>query len=328
MIVKSLGRKSGTASIIRYLLKPEKTIGKDKEPVIVRRNIRGKTEKAYVREFEAVQQLRINRRSNMNVCVHTVLSFNTLDASKVTNQAIRDISAKYMSLKGSGNLYLAVAHFNTGTFHIHIVESASNLKGQTARISKAEFAELKKELTLYQERRFPELSHSLPEHGKKENQKNKTLTVAKPYISPRTLSDKEAIKQCCDRIYTKSHSVKEFVAGIRDSGYEVYMRNGRVQGLVSNGLKHRFSKFGYTQEKFAELEQIEEKEVKLMKEFEAIRSRNTRAKEERDMEEEVEIEREIEEIIPEEVEENVEENDALQEEDEEDLNIDYDEPTY
>jgi len=306
--VKSIGKKSGTANVIRYVLKPEKINGKTNTPVIVRRNIRGKTEKAYIREFELNEKQRQNKRTNMNVSVHTILSFKG-DATKVTPQVIRDISSKYMSLKGHGNLYLAVAHFNNPEqIHIHIIESATNLKGQTARISRGDFFLLKKELSLYQERRFPELSNSLPEHGKKAKQ---LPIVAKPYISPRTISEKDAIAMCLDRQFSKAHSVKEFVKGIRDSGYEVYMRNDRPQGVLCNGLKHRFSKFGYTQEKFSELGIIETKEAKLMKEFEAIRSKNTLAKEEQELENEQDLEREVGEYTLEEQEKDTE--DLIQE---------------
>lgn len=146
------------------------------------------------------------------------------------------------------------------------------MKGKGTRQTKAEFAQLKLDLTKYQERHFPELSNSLPKHGKGAIEKQQLHNNERKYKT-RTIFEYEKIQKGLDVAYTDAHSVADFLKRIERLGFQPYFRNDIPQGLWLNGLKHRFSKYGYSKELFEVLEVKAEKETKLLKEFEDIRSR-------------------------------------------------------
>lgn len=271
MIVKTLSRKSGMNQLLRYVLSPDKSVGKDNRMVLVRRNIRGKTLKAYEKEFTAHQKLRVHKRVDMNVGYHTILSLHTSDTSKVTDQMLRDLSSKYMALKGSGNLYLAVAHFNTQTVHVHIIESGNDFKGKANSIRKNQFEKLKNDLENYQQKRFPELTQSLPI-----TQPNEKKQQSENYKNRRTL-EIERVTQLLGQLYPTCHSVKEFIEKIEEK-YPVYYRNGFPQGILCD-RKIRFSTCGITKENLKHLQDIEDKETQLISEFRTIANRNLKTQE-------------------------------------------------
>lgn len=276
-VVRAYSRRGGTAQLLRYALKQEKILNKEGKYVLVTRNLRSKSIDGYIEEFQLNHMMRSYTRKNGLECYHTTISWSYKDADLVTEQVMRDMASKFMSLRSRGSLFLSIGHFNTDSPHLHIIHSATSLNGKSARISREEFANLKIELDAYQNKRWPELIHSLPDHGKAK--RLKTIPEKSAYKNRRTPLDIQKIQKWLDKAYEKAHSREEFISSVEAVGLEIYSRNNRLQGVKFKGLKHRFSKYGITQEMFQHLDEIEQKETKMLQEIESIRSQKSYSRE-------------------------------------------------
>lgn len=300
MIVKTNSIKSsgGVNRAIDYVFKPKKIERDGKKPVIIKKLTRSRTIEGYKKSLKQVQELRMNIRKDMNYAYHTKISLGKLDAEKVNDAILKSIATKFMALRGSLSVYVAVVHFDKPDMpHLHIIHSANDLRGKATRQSKGEFAKLKRELEEYQREKFPELVHSKVEHRNLALKSDKQISGDKFYKNRRTESDKSAIGKQLQSAYAKAHSLKELIRDLESNGYEIYYRNGRPQGICHKNLKHRFSKFGLDKDKFSALKQLEEKEEKILIELNNNRSSNNFEKE-RNMEDlesdQIEIDSEME----------------------------------
>lgn len=168
MIIKNLSRKSGSGQLInyifRYILKDEKQALES--PFIIRHNVRSKDIQGYIREFKENAKYRKNTRKNQVAIHHTILSWSNKDREGLTPEKIKKMARQYMSLRGLNNLYVGTIHTDRDHIHLHLAMSATEISGKTSRISKSDFANLKLSLDAYQREQFPELEHSLSDHGK------------------------------------------------------------------------------------------------------------------------------------------------------------------
>ena len=170
MIIKNLTRKAGsnTSVLLNYLFKyiSEKDKIQEYKPFIVRHNVRSSTIAGYIKEFAAVEQLRLHKRIGQVNVHHSILSFGKLDAPKLNDSILRNLAKQYIKLRGELNLYVITKHLDREHIHLHVAMSATQVNGKSSSISKARFAEIKQELDRYQQEKYPELVHSLPQHGK------------------------------------------------------------------------------------------------------------------------------------------------------------------
>lgn len=168
MIVKNLSRKSGSGQLINYIFRY--ILNDEKQPVespfIIRHNVRSHDIQGYIREFKENAGHRTHTRKNQVAIHHTILSWSNKDRDHLTPEKINKMARQYMSLRGLNNLYVGTIHTDRDHIHLHLAMSATELSGKTSRISKSEFANLKLSLDTYQRELFPELEHSLPDHGK------------------------------------------------------------------------------------------------------------------------------------------------------------------
>ncbi|MBL7684264.1 MAG: relaxase/mobilization nuclease domain-containing protein [Flavipsychrobacter sp.] len=255
----------------------QETYGTDS--FIIKHNIQSNDIKGFIKEFDLCNAGRVHKRVDQTEISHHIVSFNKSDSHKVTESMLADMAKEFIRLRGENNMYVGTVHRDKSHIHLHIAMTGTQLNGLSSRISKSEFAEVKEKLQEYQKQKYPQLSNSLPEHGKAKRELAKDINEPKIYTRRTPLLDKDRIKECLDRHYPTSHSVKEFLQKISIDGFEIYMRNGRPQGVVENGLKHRFSKFGYDVEKFSDLQKTEEKESKLLEQFNSIISKHSRDRE-------------------------------------------------
>ena len=172
MILKSLTRKSGTGQLLNYLFKKEeKLIAGNQPPLVIRHNVRSKSIDKWIKEFDANEQFRIHKRKDSVKAYHTILSFSNKDKEKITEKTLRAVAKQYMKLRGNDNLFIGTAHYDKDHIHLHLVMSGTKyLTGESNRISRAEFHQLKIEMDKWQSRKFPELVNSLPHHGKSKEQ--------------------------------------------------------------------------------------------------------------------------------------------------------------
>lgn len=279
MILKSLTRKNAGAGkllkyIFRYVLDEEKLSSKTQQSFIIRHNIRSRTIEGYVKEFKANQENRLFKRKDQAVIHHTILSWSNRDAHHITDPMLKDIVRRYIKLRGENILYVGTKHVDCDHIHLHIAQSAYRLNNRSSRISKAAFARLKIELDAYQRSRYPELTHSLPEHGKASHllETGKTMAIN---TFDRSQPQKATLQVCLENAYNSAKSTKDFLLQMEAQGYVPYHRAGKLTGLTAaNGRKYRFSKLGYPISLIEELDRHERKQVYALDQLKKLRTRS------------------------------------------------------
>jgi hypothetical protein len=118
--------------------------------------------------------------------------------------------------------------------------------GKSLRLSKTEFGQLKKDIQEYQIKKFPELSKSVVEHGKKEKGK---MSEKEYQMKQRTgrETQKELLTGMLKTCYKKADSKEDFFDMLKNSGIRTYERGGKVSGVIFGESKHRFKSLGYEQ---------------------------------------------------------------------------------
>ncbi len=281
MILKSLTRRNNTLQLVNYLFKQEK--GEKPQPVL-KHNLRSRSTKGWAKEIDANEALRIRRRKDNIKLTHTILSFSNKDKDHISKELLKDISKKFVELRGKDNIYLASSHYDKAHTHLHVVMCATKyLTGESNRISKKEFQELKLALDAYQKEKYPELIHSLPEHGKSLHGRG----AEKEYqFREGKLSQKQQILVTVESIYRQSKSLDHFLAQLISEGYQPYHRGGRLYGLENEEGRHfRFKTIGYDKNKLEELDRQHEHEEKELQEIRDLRESKSLEKEEEKEEE-------------------------------------------
>lgn len=281
MIVKSLSRKSNAAQLVQYLLLrytlKEKDTPKDREhaTVILRHNLRARSLSGFVKEFKENESYRIYRRKDSVVLFHNIISLHPGDKQKISEAILKDIAAKFVSLRASNCLALGVAHRDKEHAHIHVVTSGVQVNGYSARVSKQQFKSIIQTLETYQREKYPELIHSKNNHRSIEAKTKEEMLVS---IKAARQTTKLSLIEQLEKIYNESYSYSEFLTSINEKNYEVYYRNDTPTGLVVEGKKFRFSRLGFDDEKLQRLEAKEKQEVQQLAELQSIRERTTKEK--------------------------------------------------
>jgi len=284
MILKSLSRKSGTPQLLNYLFEKKEKLSDEKHsPLLIKHNIRSQSLDKWAKEFEENESHRLVRRKDSVQAYHTVLSFSHKDKEKVNEKVLKDIAKEYIKLRGENNLYIAIAHYDKDHVHLHIAMSGTQyLTGISSRISKKDFHQLKVALDKYQQEKYPQLSNSLPSHGKgsKPLSRSENENIKR---NERTSSQKETLLELLETSYAKSSSVKDFISSLEEQGHQVYYRSGKLTGVKFEGdRKFRFSRLGYDKEKIAELDRIQLKQEENLRELQDLREEHSNQREEED----------------------------------------------
>lgn len=286
MILKNLTRRSNTGQLVNYLFKNEKD--KKPEPVL-KHNLRSLTTKGWSKEFDRNFDLRNNRRKDNIRLHHTIISFSNKDKNHINPELLKDITKKYIELRGKDNIYLASSHQDKEHIHLHIVMSSIKyLTGESNRISRQEFKEIKLALDTYQKEKYPELVNSLPNHGKS---KSVQLTDQEyGLLNPdRKFSQKQELLETVQAVYDRSKSVDNFLSELKSEGYDTYIRGGKIYGLEDKTERHyRFSTLGIDLNKLEEKDQQAQVETKQLQEIASLRESKSQ-----DREQDAEPEREI-----------------------------------
>jgi hypothetical protein len=287
MIVKTLSRKSNTNQLVNYIFKyvfkeqkqnitqtrPEQSKG-GKGKFIIRHNIRSRSVKGYMKEFKENESYRLVHRKDSVMLFHTIISFSNKDKEHIDDKLLKDIALKFIEERGLNNLYAGTKHEDKDHVHLHIAISGTQLNGRSSRISKQKLHSIKLALDKYQREKYPQLKHSLPEHGK-------GMRLAKEAIVERVKTerqtDKQALLECLERNFSSSKSLEQFLSQIRDSGHQPYFRNGALQGIRYEGqAKYRLSKLGYDKTKLQALSQVKTTQEKTLAELQNLRSGRNR----------------------------------------------------
>lgn len=295
MILKNLTRRSNIGQLVNYILKPEKN---EKAEPILTHNLRSRSANGWTKEFESNDAIRLYKRSDNIKLNHTILSFSNEDKDHISKELLKDISKKFIELRGKDNVYLASSHHDKDHIHLHILMSATKyMTGESNRISKKEFHELKMALDDYQKEKYPELIHSLPNHGKLT--KVQSQDISYPFKdSIRKLSQKQQISETITEVFGKTNSSQEFLSQLKFEGLEPYYRGGTVYGVEDQGRHFKFKTLGFDINKLDELDKNQSKVEVELQDLKDLR-------ESKNLEKEVNDERNIEDDEDEETEDEL-----------------------
>jgi hypothetical protein len=290
MILKSLSRKSESTGqlvgyVMRYVFKEqEDTLQEKIQPkeqgtsFVIRHNLRSRTVlKSFVKEFQENEKYRLVKRRNSVKLFHTILSISNKDKSHVSDAMLKDLAKKFIELRGSNNLYLGTKHEEgVDHIHMHIIVSGTQLNGRSSRVSKQKFHSIKLALQKYQREKYPELINSLPEHGKEKRMAKENLIE---HIKANRQTDKQALLEGLEKIYANATSKEHFLEQLKTTGHNVYLRNGRVQGITFNEKKFRFGRLGFDESKLQALDQpqpLQENSLQLLQQLREEKVKKTK----------------------------------------------------
>lgn len=243
-------------------------------PFVIKHNMRANSINGFIREFEANERGRIHKRKDATIVHHSIISWSNKDSPHITEKMLRDMSKEYIKLRGENNLYVGTVHLDREHIHLHMAMGGTTVEGKSSRISKKEFEEVKVKLQQYQISKYPELCHSLPEHGKANKEKEKEELIKN--ISNRRTSEKESILKCIETNFFKGQSTKEFISLLNADGYKEYYRGEKLTGIQTEKYKYRFSSLGLKLVSLHEKDVIVKEENDTLKEIRQARSKENK----------------------------------------------------
>lgn len=182
------------------------------------------------------------KRKNGVALYHEILSLSGKDNAQVTPDALHDLVLKYLSLRAPGAMAYGVIHTDRDHPHIHLVISANHLNSaKKLRLSKGQFANVKRQLEAYEKETYPQLVHSpvLPGPASKRQKREKTTPGIK---------DRETIKHSLKgKVLTAlaaSCTLSAFEHRLHACGIELYRHRRQPAGVVSGGKRYRFRTLG------------------------------------------------------------------------------------
>lgn len=209
---------------------------------VVAHGLRGNTVASWVKQLKAHEATRVHKRKNSVVLTHELLSFHAADTNSITPEKLERLTREYIRLRGNGK-FLAVPHYDKSHYHVHILASGVDVNGKAMRMSRSELGELKKKIQQYQVERYPELSKSLPTHGRKSKLR---VTDKEIQMKKRTKKQttRERVAEMVNLCRLRSRSDEKFFVLLSEKGMEVYQRGGKPYGVLFNERKYRFATLG------------------------------------------------------------------------------------
>jgi hypothetical protein len=180
MILKHLTIKNrgGVAKLLNYLHNsPDRLRDSNGNSFCIRHNLRNEGVDAWIQEYLDNEEGRVTLRSDSVFMNHVIISFHAEDREKLSQVVLESMAQKYIDLAADNALVVAVPHFEKDHLHVHLAISGVDcFEGKSLRMSQADFANTKEKLQDYQREKYPELEHSIVEHG---HSKKKDLSDSK-----------------------------------------------------------------------------------------------------------------------------------------------------
>jgi len=256
MIVKVKAFKSPQfGRLLEYMTNEKKRLFDEKgKSFAITHNMKGHTIDKWVMQFKENELFRNVTRKDSAYLTHEILSWHKDDAKDITLEKMEQMTREYISKRNPNGMYVAVPHFDKDHYHIHICASGLEYRtGKALRMSRTEFGQLKKDIQEYQLKKFPELSKSVVEHGKKDKAR---LSEKEYQMKQRTgrETQKEQLIGILKTCYKKADSKEDFYNKLKDCGLKTYERGGKVSGVIMGETKHRFKGLGYEQKNIDRLD--------------------------------------------------------------------------
>lgn len=268
MILKIKSRKRATwRQLLRYM-----EDGMDERSIVFAHNLRGNTIDEWVQEFRDNEAYRQVKRSDSTKLFHEIISWAPDDAHLLEQQKLLDLARTYIDMRAPNGMAVVVSHRDPDKHaHLHICLSGISFKeGKSLRLPAKELTALKLKFQAYQRDHYPELVHSIADHGKRA----RAITSEKEYqLKARTgrPSQKEELRAKLEKHFAGARSQAEFFKRLTADGINVYERAGRPYGVLdADGRHHRFTTLGLTHERFAQYDRTATRQ----RELSAVRERH------------------------------------------------------
>ena len=280
MIIKSLGRKAGTraygrrslrsvrggargsqsafAALARYM---NRDVATGEGRAILWHNFPGAREMGedeLIAEFER-NAATLRTRRNGNVLYHEILSFSTghaLDTERLLRH-LADIGQAYLQQRAPNQLAYGVVHHDTEYVHLHLMVSANTLdSSERVRLSKAEFAEVQRQVEVLVLARYPELQQtpiyeierSRQRSAQRAEQVKATTTEQAMQQHRGAKTRKLDLAASLHQAFEQSQSFAEMTEWCRREGVRFYQRGKSVGIVVTEpdgaARKHRLATLG------------------------------------------------------------------------------------
>lgn len=272
MILKNLTRRSGLIQLFHYVFEKERdNLYKSKESLVFSHNYRSTDLKGMIEEFQQNELHRLHHRKDGVLVNHLVLSFNPNDSRFLTDEIIKDLVKKCIGIKLDRALVCGTEHLDKDFRHVHLIWSSIEYKtGKSLRMSRTEFKNWKIELDKYQKEKYPELSHSLPSHGKQKD-------FLQKHIDRRHTELKEIVT-VLRQVVIHSVSKQDFILKLEATQCKPYFRSDKVNGVMFNNRKYRFTTLGLSHSMIENIKNLGI-EIKNLDQFKSLRDRNSRSRE-------------------------------------------------
>lgn len=246
MIIKSLSHKTPSFSqLAHYILQEhDKPAPVGLNRFIYTKNLKGHTVDQWIKELETNESYRLHHRRNQTYLNHVIISWHVLDRQNITTAMLKDIAQEFAKRRGIAQ-YFAAPHYHQNVVHLHILHGIEYRTGKSLRISKSEFARIKRELEAIQKERYPEIQHSTIDHDK--NNKDRSHDTEYQIKQRTGTTIKETLRHAIEHALNVAASPEELKQLLQEQGITVYERGGRLQGVLApeTNRKFRFSRLGF-----------------------------------------------------------------------------------
>jgi hypothetical protein len=236
-------------------------------------NVRDHSRNGIINAFEEndryrAQNAKEKKIKNSVVLYHDILSFHVADKDKISQYVLKDLVEYYIELRCPHAVVFAKPHMHNDNLHIHVLISGTNYRSsRVTRLSDSKWNSIRKEMERYQRSQYPELENSLVYDSigdkKRKGKATRKENERQMRMRENTILDKDLMKKAVLDFFKVAKSTDDFYHLVKDHKIETYSRpiKGKETpyGVICNGRKMRFSTIGIDKEKFAELEQREQK---------------------------------------------------------------------
>jgi hypothetical protein len=171
MIIKSKARKNikSVRQLFEYITRTDSLFRDESgKTMLIKHNLRGAGIDEWCREYTENEAYRIHRKKNTNAVYHEIIAFHEWDRHQITLATLEKVTREYIRQRNPHALVIATAHMDQPHIHVHLAISGVEYRtGQSLRVSKEVFNDMKLQMEKYQEREFPEIVHSIVDFGKK-----------------------------------------------------------------------------------------------------------------------------------------------------------------
>ena len=257
-IIKSIGRKdTNFKQLIDYLHRKD---GEEQELFTYLHNISSVSPddiKGMEQVFVNNNQYRKKRKNGIGQ-YHEVMSFHPEDTTilKKYPEILEDFAQVYLELRAPDSLAIARVHTDKDHIHLHFMISPNEVdSSKSIRLTKKQFQALRRTVEEYQVAYYPELKKSyaqsrnkqkdrVQENEKTEKEKSgrRNHTVQQMKKRGVMLSDKKDIGTTVEAFLDSTNDLETFQNALKGHNVDTYYYKGRLQGVVYNGRKYRFSR--------------------------------------------------------------------------------------